>query len=100
MKFIAVLLSVLSVLLLVGCGREEDKFPTVQTVKDGGIVPIIANSEITVGWNRMAFGILGEDGTPIVDAKGISSFTSSPVVKRKNGSRLTRSREYRLGTPD
>ena len=56
-----------------GSGKSSDddeaKFPKVQTLKDEEIVPLLASSELVVGENRVAVGILGPDGRPIVDAK-------------------------------
>jgi len=52
-----------------GGGSGNPKFPETVILKDGDIQPILANSELTVGPNRMAFGILDKDGVPIVDAK-------------------------------
>jgi hypothetical protein len=64
-----ILAFVLLITLLLGCsGGKEEKFPNVQVLKQGEVVPVIANSEITVGRNRMAFGVLDRDGSPIVDA--------------------------------
>jgi hypothetical protein len=50
-------------------GGSDVKFPETVVLKDNDIVPILANSELTVGLNRMAVGILDKDGVPIVDAK-------------------------------
>jgi hypothetical protein len=61
--------------LLMACsgGGSSDKsgakFPETMEIKDGDIVPQLANSELVVGPNRFAMGIIGPDGRPIVDAK-------------------------------
>jgi hypothetical protein len=62
----------LASLALVACssgGNANPKFPEEIILKDGDIQPVLANSELTVGPNRMAFGILDKDSVPIVDAK-------------------------------
>jgi hypothetical protein len=50
-------------------GGEGKRFAQTVEVKDGDVVPILANSELVVGSNRIAVGIIGPDSKPIVDAK-------------------------------
>jgi len=51
-------------------GGGGTKFPnTAETVKQGDPYPILANTELTVGLNRIAVGIIGGDSRPLVDAK-------------------------------
>ena len=57
------------VLVAASCGDSSEKFPQVQVIQDGVVTPVFANSEIVVGQNRMAFGILDKEGAPVVDAK-------------------------------
>lgn len=53
-----------------GSGSSGRKFPTTaETVKQGDPYPILANSELVVGPNRIAVGIIGPDSRPMVDAK-------------------------------
>ena len=63
------------------------KFPKTMTVKDGDVVPILANSELTVGSNRVAVGIIGPDSKPMVDAKVHFAFYNL------NGGKETRTQE-------
>jgi hypothetical protein len=65
------LLLVALALTAVACSgsSSEVKFPETIVIKDGEIVPILANSELVVGPNRMALGILDPEGVPLVDAK-------------------------------
>ena len=56
-------------------------------VKDGDVVPILANSELTVGSNRVAVGIIGPDSKPMVDAKVHFAFYNL------NGGKETRTQE-------
>jgi len=44
-------------------------FPKELELKDGDVIPILANSELTVGPNRIAVGVLDKDSKPIVGAK-------------------------------
>jgi hypothetical protein len=50
-------------------GEDVVKFPETVIIKEGDITPILANSELVVGPNRIAIGILDKDEVPIVDAK-------------------------------
>lgn len=50
-------------------GKKDVSFPETVVLKDNDVMPILANSELTIGPNRMAIGILDKDGVPIVDAK-------------------------------
>jgi len=52
-----------------GGGGSAPKFPQTLELKDGDIVPILANSELAVGQNRIAVGVLDKDNKPIVGAK-------------------------------
>jgi hypothetical protein len=68
------LVTVLLASLLAACGGgsgggDSKRFQETMEVKDGDIVPILANSELVVGVNRIAVGIIGPDGKPLVDAK-------------------------------
>ncbi len=65
---LALLLLVASTALLVACGGSSRVFPEVTTLKEGQVLPILANSEIVVGKNRIAIGVLDATGVPIVDA--------------------------------
>ena len=56
-------------LLLAGCSGSEEKFPKVITITDDQVQPIIANSEIVVGLNRLVLGIIGPEGRLLIDAK-------------------------------
>ncbi|MPZ48803.1 MAG: hypothetical protein GEU75_05725 [Dehalococcoidia bacterium] len=58
-----------ALILAAGCSGGGDKFPEVLEIKEGDIVPVLANSELMAGPNRFAFGILDAEGLPIVDAK-------------------------------
>ena len=52
-----------------GGGGGGKKFPTSpETLKQGDPYPILANSELTVGNNRVAVGVIGPDSKPLVDA--------------------------------
>jgi hypothetical protein len=55
-------------LLLAACGSSGDKFPATITVNAGEIQVVQANSEVVQGSNRVAYGLIGTDGLPIVDA--------------------------------
>jgi hypothetical protein len=72
-KRFALLLAIpLLALALVACGGsggDSPKFPKVLEPKDGEVIPILANSELVVGQNRVAVGVLAPDGKPIVGAK-------------------------------
>ncbi|HLF76764.1 MAG TPA: hypothetical protein VJB57_04670 [Dehalococcoidia bacterium] len=73
-RFALLALSLLALLALgltacSGGGSDEVKFPETVIIKEGDITPILANSELVVGLNRIAIGILDRDGVPIVDAK-------------------------------
>src|SRR6476619_5559861 len=51
-------------------GGGGAKFPARQeTVKEGDPYPILANSELVIGPNRIAVGVIGPDSRPLVDAK-------------------------------
>lgn len=50
-------------------GGEGKKFPEVLVLRDGDLTPVLANSELVVGENRIALGILDKEGVPIVDGK-------------------------------
>ena len=50
-------------------GDDEPKFPEVLEIKEGDLALLPATSELVVGENRLAFGILGPEGRPLVDAK-------------------------------
>jgi hypothetical protein len=72
------LATLLVTLLLAACGgggSDKDgssgtKFPnSAETVKQGDPYPILANTELTVGPNRIAVGVIGPDSKPLVDAK-------------------------------
>lgn len=73
--FSLLLCAVVLVVFVIACsgGGSGDKagakFPKVAEVKDGEVVPILANSELVVGDNRVAVGIISPEGRPIVDAK-------------------------------
>src|SRR5215471_10488863 len=62
-------------LLLVSCSGSggsdsgNPTFPKELELKDGDIIPILANSELAVGPNRIAVGVLDKDNKPIVGAK-------------------------------
>ena len=58
-------------LLLAACsgGSSGRKFPDVVELKATDILPVLATSEVVVGPNRLVFGVLDEEGLPIVDAK-------------------------------
>lgn len=68
-------------LVAASCGGSDEKFPEVQVIRDGVVTPVFANSEIVVGQNRMAFGVLDKEGAPVVDAK------VHLIVYELNGSR-------------
>jgi hypothetical protein len=58
------------VLAACGGGSKDAGFSSV--IQVGGndkVTPVIANSELVAGPNRFVLGLLGPDGTPIVDAK-------------------------------
>jgi hypothetical protein len=57
--------------LLAACSSGGDgvTFPKTVVVKDGQVQPILANSELVVGENRVAVGVLSAEGRPIVDAR-------------------------------
>jgi hypothetical protein len=51
-------------------GGGGTKFPKApETVKQGDPYPILANTELVVGANRIAVGVIGPDSRPLVDAK-------------------------------
>ena len=51
-------------------GGGGTKFPrSPETIKQGDPYPILANTELVVGANRIAVGVIGPDSRPLVDAK-------------------------------
>jgi len=65
----ALFLLLLASLLVAACGGGGAKFPEVVEIGDDDVLPVLANSELVVGPNRFALGILDPEGVPIVDAK-------------------------------
>ena len=63
-------------LLLVACSSAADDpiFDEVLVIEQSEFTPIIANSEIVVGANRLAFGIADAQGLLVVDANVTLSF--------------------------
>jgi hypothetical protein len=55
----------------------------VEAGNHAGITPIIANSELVVGRNRFAVGVIGQDGKPVVDAKVRFAFYNLNGSKEK-----------------
>ena len=61
------------VLLVAACGGPDDSQPSTNDGKDGfsdnltGVVPLIVNSEIVVGKNRLLVGLLNENDDPVAD---------------------------------
>jgi hypothetical protein len=67
---LALLLALLAGFALAACSSgSASKFPKVLEVKQGEVLPVLANSELVVGKNRFALGILDPEGVPIIDAR-------------------------------
>jgi hypothetical protein len=80
------LLPILSV-LAAACsgGGEDEKFPDLVVLGGEDVQPIINNSEIVVGPNRLVLGVLGPNSQLIVDAKVHLVFyelTGGEAIKR------------------
>jgi hypothetical protein len=57
-------------LLFVACsGDDEPEFSGPTVISPDQVTPVIVNSEIVVGPNRMAFALVAPDGRLIIDAK-------------------------------
>ncbi len=67
-------------LSLVGCGGSRQAAPgtgapaaggagTASPQKPAGLTPVLATSELVVGRNRFALGLIGEDSRPLLDAQ-------------------------------
>jgi hypothetical protein len=79
-------LAVLVTLLLSACsGGDDEPFPEVVVLRQEDVQPLINNSEVVVGSNRMVFGVLGPDSRLIIDADVHLTFfelTSDGAVPR------------------
>jgi hypothetical protein len=84
-KRFALLLTPLLFLLATACSGGQ-KFPDTLTLGgDDAVTAPILSSELVVGPNRFVFGVLGQDGNPIIDAKVHLTFyelNSGQAVKR------------------
>ncbi|HWO72574.1 MAG TPA: hypothetical protein VNN21_03360 [Dehalococcoidia bacterium] len=84
--FALVLLACIAVASLSACGGGASaKFPETITIGKDGLAPILANTELTVGPNRFAFGLQAPDGSLVIDAKVHLTFydlTAGEEVKR------------------
>ena len=68
--FSCAFISTLLLTLVAGCsGGDSPRFPEVLEIKDGDVVPILANSELVAGQNRLVLGFIDSTGATIVDAK-------------------------------
>jgi hypothetical protein len=68
-KLLFLPLLLVSALFLAACSSEGKKFPETLVIGDNDVLPIMANTEIVVGPNRFALGLIDPDGFPIFDAK-------------------------------
>ena len=59
---------VMLALIAAACGGSDGK--DTLTLGGDGILPISGNSELVVGPNRVAFGLIGEDNAPILEESG------------------------------
>ena len=84
--FVLILLVSVAVASLSACGGSGGKkFPETITIGKDGFAPILANTELSVGPNRFAFGLQAPDGSLVVDAKVHLAFydlTAGDEVKR------------------
>lgn len=58
--------------VLSGCGggspADDARFPTVVTLGQGELFPVITNHALAVGENRVSMGLLDRDSRPVLDA--------------------------------
>jgi hypothetical protein len=69
MKYTLVALLALTMASIACSGGDDPKFSDVAVIDPDQVTPIIVNSELVTGPNRMTFAIIAPDGRLIVDAK-------------------------------
>jgi hypothetical protein len=62
------ILPVVLTALIAACGGSGKKFPDQVVIGQNEAYPVFANTELVTGQNRFALGIIGADGSPIIDA--------------------------------
>jgi hypothetical protein len=75
------------------CAGSEEKFPEIVTLRQEDVQPLINNSEIVVGQNRLVIGLLGPDSRLIVDARVHLTFyelTGDQATKRFEADAVSR----------
>ena len=68
-KLLALPLVLFLSLALAACSGDGEKFPRTLVIGEQDVQPVLANSELIVGQNRFALGLLDPEGFPIVDAR-------------------------------
>ena len=91
LTILAALLTILGLLVAACGGGGDDGRPTPLTLTNEGIVPISANSELVVGPNRFALGLIDEENKPILGDAGTSlhlSFYYTGELKAERDARF------------